>query len=133
MPCRSRAEASSAQFLHAVPSDYHFHLPSNAITPTTYGTELSRTRRLESERRHARERQDQLLRQVLELEVQMGITKRWTLDTPEYVETARYIHERRYHRALNHLQRLVIQRLFELHRLNLSGIGTHPTHRRFHS
>ena len=45
-------------------------------------------------------------------------------NTPEYVETACYIHERRYHQALNRLQRLVIQRLFELHRLNLSGIGT---------
>ncbi|KAF9778551.1 hypothetical protein BJ322DRAFT_1014134 [Thelephora terrestris] len=53
----------------------------------------------------------------------MGIAKRWTPDTPEYVETACYIHERRYHQALNHLQRLVVQRLFELHRLNLSGIG----------
>ena len=53
----------------------------------------------------------------------MGISKRWTPDTPEYVETARYIHERRYHQALNRLQRLVVQRLFELHRLNLSGIG----------
>jgi hypothetical protein len=123
--CRSRAETSSAKFLNAVPYDYQFNLPSgNAPTPTTYSSELSRTRRLESEQRYAQERQDRLLRQVLELEVQMGIAKRWTPDTPEYVETACYIHERRYHQALNHLQRLVVQRLFELHRLNLSGIGT---------
>ncbi|KAF9790844.1 hypothetical protein BJ322DRAFT_1170390 [Thelephora terrestris] len=120
----SRAETSSAKFLNAVPYDYQFNLPSgDAPTPTTYSSELSRTRRLESERRYAQERQDRLLRQVLELEVQMGIAKRWTPDTPEYVETACYIHERRYHQALNHLQRLVVQRLFELHRLNLSGIG----------
>lgn len=57
----------------------------------------------------------------------MGIAKRWTPDTPEYMETARYIRERQYHQALNHLQRLVIQRLFELHRLNLSGIGMYST------
>ena len=78
---------------------------------------------METERRFAREQYDQVLLQVLELEVQMGITKRWTPETPEYVETARYICERRYHQALNKLQRLVTQRLFELHRLNLSGIG----------
>ena len=122
--CRSQAEASSTKFLHALPSDYHFNLPSSdATTPTTYSSELSTTRHLKSERRYAQERQDRLLHQVLELEVQMGIAKRWTPDTPEYVETVRYIHERRYHQALNHLQRLVIQRLFELHRLNLSSIG----------
>jgi len=53
----------------------------------------------------------------------MGIEKRWTPDTPEYAETVRYISERRYHQSLNNLQRLVTQRLFELHRLNLSGVG----------
>jgi len=81
---------------------------------------------METERRFAKEQYDRLLLQVLELEVQMGITKRWTPETKEYAETARYICERRYHQALNNLQRLVTQRLFELHRLNLSGIGQHP-------
>jgi len=56
----------------------------------------------------------------------MGITKRWTPATEEYAETVRYIAERQYHQALNRLQRLVTQRLFELHRLNLSGIGQSP-------
>ena len=78
---------------------------------------------METERRHARERHDKVLYQVLELENHMGVTKRWTPTTPEYAETVRYISERRYHRALDNLQRLVTQRLFELHRLNLSGIG----------
>ena len=78
---------------------------------------------METERRFTRERYDRLHLQVLELEVQMGITKRWTPEMREYAETARYICERRYHQALNNLQRLVTQRLFELHRLNLSGIG----------
>ena len=122
--CRSRAEASSTKFLHAIPSDYHFELPSHDTTnPTTYNSELLKTCRLESERRYTQEHRDRLLHQVLELEAQMGILKLWTPDTPEYVEMARYIRERRYHQALNHLQRLVVQRLFELHRLNLSGIG----------
>ena len=120
----SKVQASSTQFLNAIPSDYHFHLPSSGPTPpTTYSTELSKTRRVETERRFAREQHNRLLLQVLELEVQMGITKRWTPEMKEYAETARYINERQYHRALNNLQRLVTQRLFELHRLNLSGVG----------
>jgi len=85
---------------------------------------LSKTRRLETERRYAREQHNKVLYQVLELEEHMGIAKRWTPATSEYVETVRYISERRYHQALNNLQRLVTQRLFELHRLNLSGIGS---------
>lgn len=88
---------------------------------------VSKTRRLETERRYARERYDRILHQVLELEDHMGITKRWTPATPEYTETVRYISERRYHQALNNLQQLVTQRLFELHRLNLSGVGRSPS------
>ena len=53
----------------------------------------------------------------------MGITRQWTPATPEYAETVRYISKRRYHQALNNLQQLVTQRLFELQRLNLSGVG----------
>ena len=115
---------SSTRFLNCIPKDYHFTLPDPGSRGSpTYASELSKTRRLETERRHARERHDRILYEVLELENHMGITKRWTPATREYTETVRYIAERRYHQALNRLQRLVTQRLFELHRLNLSGIG----------
>lgn len=115
---------SSTRFLNTIPTDYHFSLPSQGpLKSPTYTSDLSKTRRLETERRYARERHDKVLHQVLELEDHMGIMKRWTPATTEYVETVRYISERRYHQALNNLQRLVTQRLFELHRLNLSGVG----------
>jgi hypothetical protein len=121
---RSQAETSSSRFFNAIPTDYHFSLPNqSSLRSSTYTSDLSKTRRLETERRYARERHDKVLHQVLELEDHMGITKRWMPDTPEYAETVRYISERRYHQSLDNLQRLVTQRLFELHRLNLSGIG----------
>ena len=120
----SQAETSSTRFLNAIPTDYQFSLPNQTpARSSTYTSELSKTCRLETERRYARERYDRVLREVLELEDQMGITKRWTPATLEYIETVRYISERRYHQALNNLQRLVTLRLFELHRLNLSGVG----------
>ena len=37
----------------------------------------------------------------------MGILKRWTPASTEYIETVQYISERRYRQALNNLQRLV--------------------------
>ena len=105
-------------------SNYQFNLPSgDIIPPSTYDSEILKTHHLKSERQHAQKRQDKLLLQVLELEVQIGIVKQWTPNTHEYMETAWYIYEQQYHQALDHLQRLVVQRLFELRRLNLSGIS----------
>lgn len=57
------------------------------------------------------------------MEVKMGIETRWHSSTPEYIETVKYAATRKYHKALDNLQRLVIQRLFELHRLNLARTG----------
>ena len=83
---------------------------------------MSNTQRLETDRRYLMERRDILLREVLAMEVKMGIT-RWTPTSPEYQDTLRYISMRKYHRALDELQRLVVMRLFELHKLNLNQTG----------
>jgi hypothetical protein len=84
----------------------------------TYTSDLSRTRKTETERRAAAERRDQITLEVIEMEVKLGIENRWTFASPEYQETLKYMLERKYHRALDKLQKLVVQRLFELH---LSG------------
>jgi hypothetical protein len=57
------------------------------------------------------------------MEVDMGIEKRWEPSSPEYVEALKYLSTRVYQRALEELQRLVIQRLFELHKMNISATG----------
>jgi len=57
------------------------------------------------------------------MEVKMGIANRWQPSDTPYIETAKYMSERKYHLALDNLQRLVVQRLFELHKLNLSQTG----------
>ncbi|KAI0349069.1 hypothetical protein OH77DRAFT_1507574 [Trametes cingulata] len=77
--------------------------------PTDYDADLvSATRKLETSRRYLRERVAQLTAEV---------------NAMEYNEVVKYISERRYQRALGKLQRLVIQRLFELHKLNISRTG----------
>jgi hypothetical protein len=51
----------------------------------------------------------------------MGIDKRWDPSSPEYLETLGYLSMRTYQHTLEELQRLVIQRLFELHKMNISA------------
>lgn len=85
--------------------------------------EISRTCKLETQRRHLRDRLDTVKLRVHGLEVTMGIKSRWQPQDKEYVETLKYYRERQYQRALDNLQRLVVQRLFELQKLNLTGTG----------
>lgn len=88
-----------------------------------YTHDLSTTRKLETDRRLAIELRESCLRQVIDLEVSMNVEKRWDLLSPEYLETLGYLATRKYQRALEELQRLVVQRLFELHRMNVSATG----------
>ncbi len=64
-----------------------------------------------------------LTSQVISFELQLGITRRWLPEDKEYKETQKYIATRRYQKALGRLQELVIQRLFELQKLNISQTG----------
>jgi hypothetical protein len=119
-------ESSSTRFFNAAPTDYHFDV-QNPLSMTSsvesYRIEQSKTQKLETRRRYAADKLDILLREITALEVKLNITVRWSPTSPEYIETMKYVRERKYRRALDHLQRLVVQRLFELHRLNLSGVG----------
>ncbi|KAI0075055.1 hypothetical protein K474DRAFT_1685473 [Panus rudis PR-1116 ss-1] len=90
---------------------------------TSYGQSAAATRRTETKRRQALEHRDRILADVIEFEGVMGITTRWFPGHPEYQEAAKYIAERKYRQALYKVQQLVVQRLFELHKLNVAGTG----------
>ncbi|KAL0058201.1 hypothetical protein AAF712_015134 [Marasmius tenuissimus] len=66
---------------------------------------------------------DQLLEEVADWEVEHGISERWTPETPEYLSAEKGLIHRQYRHALEELERLVVQRLFELTKLNMSGVG----------
>ena len=55
------------------------------------------------------------------MEVKVGISVCWQPADAQYIETVKYLPQRNYHHALNRLQCLVVQRLFELNKLNLTG------------
>ncbi|THU87844.1 hypothetical protein K435DRAFT_821823 [Dendrothele bispora CBS 962.96] len=99
-------EEASSQFRLHIPGDY---TPLSA--EQQYNTALSETHKLESKRRLIREKRDRVLDEVVEMEVQMGIAEgeRWEPGSPKF--------------ELENLYKLVVQCLFELHRLNLSQTG----------
>ncbi|KAG1885372.1 hypothetical protein F4604DRAFT_1878101 [Suillus subluteus] len=111
------ASDTSLQFISMVPSDYQFLPPSQDVS---YSANVSATRKLETHHRYHAERLDTLQREVVALEVKMGVAHRWQPTSPEYQETMKYMATHTYQRALDNLQRLVVQRLFKLQKLNIS-------------
>ena len=93
---------------------------------SSYEQDFSKGRKIETERRTVNDSISNVMRELNELEVllQIARTDRWTPAHPKYKETRKFIVERDYRAALEEVQRLVILRLFELHRLNLARIGT---------
>ncbi|KAG1852223.1 hypothetical protein F4604DRAFT_1933797 [Suillus subluteus] len=57
------------------------------------------------------------------LERRMGITERWQPDDPKYKEALTYLTNRQFIQAVEQLQGLVVQRLFELAKANIAGTG----------
>lgn len=58
------------------------------------------------------------------LEKQLGfVGKQWLCDSEEYQGAVTKIEQQLYCKAVNELERLVVQQLFELGKLNMSGTG----------
>ncbi|KAJ8456302.1 hypothetical protein ONZ45_g18777 [Pleurotus djamor] len=115
----NKLQAASSSFISVSFASY----TSSQSGSLAYGKDLSATRKAETERRYSREQYQTTLRDVIEMEVKMGIERRWEPMDKEFQETLKYMRTRRYHRALENLQKLVIQRLFELQKMNLAGTG----------
>ena len=107
--------------LTAATSQFHTFRPSGS--KNDYDRDVRTTTKLETARRHAIDQHYRITFELAQLEVAMGITQRWTpLDEP-YREAVKYMRERHYRRALEKLQKLVVQRLFELDKLNIAETG----------
>jgi hypothetical protein len=60
---------------------------------------------------------------VDDFERRHGINERWVSSDPQYIQAREYCSQRRFTRVVEELEGLVIQRLFELSKANLSGTG----------
>jgi hypothetical protein len=100
----------------------HFSQSASRATASA----MSQTQKRESARRASLEKLVLLRQEVVDIEVALGLSQdeRWTPSTPEYQETLKYLHLRTYHCALDRLEKLLVQRIFELHKMNASSMGT---------
>lgn len=62
------------------------------------------------------------------MEDKLNILARWLPADPDYVAVVAASKERKYKRALDEIERLVVQRLFELTKLNLMSTGGSHTY-----
>ena len=61
--------------------------------------------------------------EVCRIEEAAGIESRWTPGSPEYEQALVTLTERKYKQSLDKLECLVVQRLLELTKLGMSGVG----------
>jgi hypothetical protein len=61
--------------------------------------------------------------ELLRYEEQHSITIRWSESSQQYQDALALLTEREYRRAVDNLERLVVQRLLELTKLGMNGVG----------
>lgn len=83
------------------------------------------TRKIQARYTSSYNRWHALNEQVCLLEGELGIVERWTPGSQDYKDALVLLRERKYRIALDKLERLVVQRLFELAKLGISGIGSY--------
>jgi hypothetical protein len=93
------------------------------VTPATFGLPDPQSRGVETARRHARETHEKDLRAVQNMEMKMGIVERWVPDSLEWKAAAEKVLMRRYQRCIDSLEGLIVARMFELTKMNMSQTG----------
>ncbi|KAJ6474311.1 hypothetical protein C8R45DRAFT_935708 [Mycena sanguinolenta] len=73
--------------------------------------------------RHAVEQRNRDLDVVQGLESKLGIEQRWTSESPEWILAEKAIKEHRYLDALDEIERIIVERLFEMTKIHQSGTG----------
>ncbi|KAJ3964378.1 hypothetical protein EV361DRAFT_812184 [Lentinula raphanica] len=69
------------------------------------------------------ENRDDLKAEVQALEMKLDIRMRWMPDSEEWRAAKDLVHKAKYRRALDKLEGLVVARLFELSKMNMSHTG----------
>lgn len=93
------------------------------ITPQSIATTRDYTQSIETTRRHAQEVEARDLLIVQSLEVKLGIVNRWVPTDDEWKQAAAMVGKRRYQRCLDSLEGLIVARMFELTKMNMSQTG----------
>ncbi|KAG1894287.1 uncharacterized protein F5891DRAFT_1131007 [Suillus fuscotomentosus] len=95
-------------------------------TPNTvqFGAhEVALTDKIETARRHAIENHEKDLKVVQELEMKLGVMRRWVPEDQEWRDVGHLVANHKFQRSLNQLESLVVARIFELSKMNQVGTG----------
>ncbi|KAJ7821992.1 hypothetical protein B0H14DRAFT_3471049 [Mycena olivaceomarginata] len=105
--------------------EYVQKLINLSASEAKYSVLLADTRRARADDapRHGKEKVDKDLETVQELERQLDIADRWTTASPRWVSTTVAIKKRKYLLALDALELLIVERIFELTKMNQSQTG----------
>ena len=96
--------------------------PQNFLLGTKgYESEASETRRMESAKVQGLDSVLTLQTAARSIEQKLGIQIRWTPYTDEWKRVDKSCAEREFDKAVDHLEGLVISRIFELEKMNQAG------------
>ncbi|KAG0700154.1 hypothetical protein DFH29DRAFT_876763 [Suillus ampliporus] len=99
-----------------------FQVPSH-LDVVSYDTQVRNTCKDESARRHAIEDYEKNLRLVQALECKLDVITCWVPEDAEWQNAGRLVANRKYQRALDCLECLIVTRIFGLTKMNRSGTG----------
>jgi hypothetical protein len=94
----------------------------NIITPASIDAR-DMTRSIETERRQALELERRDLLIVQDLERKLAVSTRWIPEDSQWKEAAVMAGKRTYQRCLDALEGLIVARMFELTKMNMSQTG----------
>ena len=107
---------TTVDFMSFTPADFR-------RTGTLSRADAAVARARESERAAAVRKLELQMNVVDDTERRLGVDERWTPGHAEYQRALQYLNNRKFIRAVEALEGLVVQRLFELSKANLIGTG----------
>lgn len=116
LACRDKLKAKGADFADGL-------RPPSAEEIAAKGLAPSAIQRLHKARMDAYDRYVTALDGVVAIEAALGVTERWTEDSQQYQDAVKRIAERDWRRALDRLEYLMVQRMFELAKSHTFGTG----------
>ncbi|KAG1900426.1 uncharacterized protein F5891DRAFT_1128589 [Suillus fuscotomentosus] len=111
---------ASEEALNAAMEAFQVYSHHEAVS---YDVQMRDTRKVETARRHAVEDHERNSKLVQALERKLEITMRWTPEDADWQRVGRLVAHRKYQRALDCLEGLIVARIFELTRMNRAATG----------
>jgi hypothetical protein len=108
----------------ASPIDFFSYTPTDFVATGSLASTMHTPANVEEAERRATIQKLQLaISVVTDMELRLGIAERWTKSSIEFHATQAYVQNQKFIRAIEHLEGLIVQHLFELAKANLAGIG----------